>query len=176
MGGLADFWSGLFEGRHRELLREAEQERLARGLRRGRKNYRPDFPASPGAGWTARGRPLAVRPGTALDAPRIGHLMELNGMPRWVAFEERFIVVEEGGVITAAIRFRAGTERLYLGLLITDPWADEHSLAMELYSRATTTARDLGLGEVRAQTSRHEWQLREAGYRRRGSIWCAPAA
>ncbi len=176
MGGLADFWSGLFEGRHRELLREAEKERLAGGLRRGRKAYRPRLPESREAGGTARGPSVAVRPGTALDAPRIAGLMELNGVPRWVAFEERFIVVEEGGALTAAIRFRAGTERLHLGLLVTDPWADEYPLAVALYSRAPTTARDLGLREVRARTGRHEWQLYQAGYRRRGDIWFAPAA
>ncbi len=175
MGGLADFWSGLFEGRHRELLREVGQERLARESRRARRDGRVGRPATPEAGGAASGR-VVVRIGTDLDAPRIADLLELNGMPRWVAFEERFILVEVGMTLTAAMRFGAGTERLHLGLLVTDPWADEYSLAVALYSRAPTTARDLGLGEVRARTGRHEWQLYQAGYRRRGGIWFAPAA
>lgn len=172
MGGLADFWSGLLGERHRELLREASQERLARESRRARKEERAGRPASAEAG----GGPgaVVVRLGTALDAPRIAVLLKLNGMPRWVAFEERFIVVEEGGALTAAVRFREGTERLYLGLLVTDPWAEEHPLAVALYSRARKAARDLGLREVRARTRRHERQLFEAGYRRRGAIWRAP--
>jgi hypothetical protein len=29
-----------------------------------------------------------------LDASRGADLLQLNGMPRWVAFEERFILVE----------------------------------------------------------------------------------
>jgi hypothetical protein len=74
----------------------------------------------------------------------------------------------------AAMRFRAGTERLHLGLLVTDPWAEEHILAVALYSRARATARQLGLTEVRARTARHERQLLESGYRRRGG-WRYPA-
>ncbi len=174
MGGLADFWSGLFEGRHRELLREMSQERLARESRRARRDGRIGRPAKPEVGGAASGR-LVVRIGTGLDAPRIADLLELNGMPRWVAFEERFSLVEQDTTLTAAMRFRAGTERLYLGLLATDPWADEHSLAVTLYSRARATARDLGLGEVSVQTYRHEGQLYEAGYRRRGGTWRTPS-
>ena len=92
-------------------------------------------------------------------------------MPRWVAFEERFIVVEEDGALTAAMRFREGTGWLYLGLLITDPWADEHSVAVALYSGARAIAEGLGLREVRAQPRGHETHLREAGYRRWGGGW-----
>jgi hypothetical protein len=47
---------------------------------------RPDAPA--------RKYPV-VRLERARDAPRIAVLLELNGMPRWVAFEERFIVAEQ---------------------------------------------------------------------------------
>ena len=173
MGGLADFWSGLFEGRHRELLREAGQERLARDSRRARRDGRVGRPATPEVGGAAGGR-VVVRIGTGLDAPRIADLLELNGMPRWVAFEERFILAEEGATLTAAMRFRPGTERLHLGLLVTDPWAEEHPLAVTLYSRARAMARALGLREVSAQTYRHEGRLYEAGYRRRGGTWRAP--
>jgi hypothetical protein len=162
----AGFW---FMGRHEELIREADQQRLAREARRTRKpQARADESEARRA--SARQHP-AVRLGLASDAPRIAVLLELNGMPRWVAFEERFVVVEEGGALTAAMRFRAGTERLYLGLLITDPWAEEHSVAVALYSGARAIAEGLGLREVRAQTRGHETYLREAGYRGWGGGW-----
>lgn len=114
-----------------------------------------------------------MRPGTALDASRIAVLLELNGMPRWVAFEERFIVFERGGALMAAMPFREGTGLLHLGLLVVDPWAEEHALAVALYSRARAIARTLDLREVRARTRRHEGQLYEAGYRKRGGTWRA---
>lgn len=174
MADLADFWLGFLGERHAELLREASQERMARGSRRMRKEARGVMDRTPRATEPADARTV-VRLGTALDAPRIADLLQLNGMPRWVAFEERFIIVEENGTLAAAMRFRAGTDRLHLGLLVTDPWAEEHLLAVALYSRARATARDLGLREVRAQTPRHEWQLYQAGYRRRGGIWSTPA-
>ncbi len=103
----AGFW---FMGRHEELLREAGQQRLAREARRARK-LRAGAEESESRRASAR-KPPVVRPGLASDAPRIAALSELNGMPRWVAFEERFIVAEEGGALTAAMRFRAGTELL----------------------------------------------------------------
>ena len=174
MGGLADFWSGFLGGRHEELRREASHERMARRLRRAREDHHVGRSAKPRADGKAGGRPV-VRLGNALDAPRIADLLELNGMPRWVAFEERFILVEEGETLVAAMRFREGTERLHLGLLVTDPWAEELLLALALYSRARATARELGLREVRARTSRHGRQLLEAGYRRRGGDWRSPA-
>lgn len=70
-----------------------------------------------------------------------------------------------------AMRFREDTGRLYLGLLITDPWAEEHSVAVALYSGARAIAEGLGLREVRARTRGHEMCLREAGYRRWGGGW-----
>ena len=156
----AGFW---FMGRHEELIREAGQQRLAREARRARK-LRASAEESEARRVSPRQHPT-VRLGLASDAWRIAVLLELNGMPRWVAFEERFIVVEEAGTLTAAVRFREGTERLYLGLLITDPWADEHSVAVALYSGARAIAEGLGLRGVRAQTRGHETYLREAGYR-----------
>jgi hypothetical protein len=95
-------------------------------------------------------------------------------MPRWVAFEERFIVVEEDAALTAAVRFREEAGRLHLGLMVTDPWADEGSLATALYAGARELARRLGLRGVRARTRRHHRYLCEAGYRKRGGIWRTP--
>jgi hypothetical protein len=163
---LADFW---FTGRHQELLREANQRRLANELRRTRK-ARKEKPPTSGAHAPAIKR-TKVRPGLAEDAPRIAELLELNGMPRWVAFEERFVVAEEAEELVAVLRFRDDSQRLYLGLLVTDPWADERSLAVALYAGARLMAHGLGLREVRARTREHEKHLREAGYRRCSGGW-----
>ena len=114
---------------------------------------------------------VRVRWGLSEDEIWVAKLLELNGMPRWVAFEERFIVAEEGGKLVAAMRFREEAERLQLGLLVTDPWAEEHSLAVALYAWARTMARELGLREVRARTRRHESHLCEAGYSRFVGGW-----
>ena len=92
-------------------------------------------------------------------------------MPRWVAFEEHFIVVDEGEALTAAMRVRRERGRLHLGLLVTDPWAEEHPLATALYVGARAVARRSGLHEVRARTRRHQRHLREAGYRKCGGTW-----
>jgi N-acetylglutamate synthase-like GNAT family acetyltransferase len=112
-----------------------------------------------------------VRPGLAKDTPRIAELLELNGIPRWVAFEERFIIAEDDGKLLAVLRFHEDSVRLYLGLLVTDPWAEEHSVAVALYAGARAMARGLGLQEIRAQTRQNETHPRDAGYRRWGGVW-----
>jgi hypothetical protein len=39
--------------------------------------------------------------------------LEFGGIPRWVAFEEHFIIVDDGDkVLTAAVRFRRESGRL----------------------------------------------------------------
>jgi len=158
----ADLW---FMGRHKELLREAGQQRLAREARRARQGRScAEEPETCAA--SARKRPI-VRLGLASDAPRIAVLLELNGMPRWVAFEERFIVAEEKeGRLLAAVRFREGLESLHLGLLVIDPWAGEGPVVAALYTEARAIAEGLGLREVWARICKHETHLREAGYRR----------
>ncbi|MDQ3317592.1 MAG: hypothetical protein M3522_09720 [Actinomycetota bacterium] len=166
MSGLADFW---FAGRLRELIREADHERLARELHHAQKT--PAGGPATSREDASAGRCPCVRRGTPRDAPRIARLLELNGMPRWVAFEERFVIAEEGVALTAAIRFRQERGRLHLGLLVADPRAEEHPLAVALYVGARTIARRSGLHEVRAWTHRHQRHLREAGYRRRGGAW-----
>ncbi len=166
MSSLGDWW---FTGRHQELLREASQKRLAQELRRARKTSAEEPPT--GNATAPAGKRTDVRLGLAEDAPRIAKLLELNGMPRWVAFEERFIIVEEDGELVAVLRFREDFERLYLGLLVTDPWADEGSLAVALYTGARVMARGLGLREIRARTRQHETFPREAGYRRWRGGW-----
>jgi hypothetical protein len=150
------------EGRHEDLLREAERERLARGLRAARKGEGRAVRRVEGLG------EIRVRWGMLEDEPRIADLLQLNGMPRWVAFEERYVVAERDGEILAALRYRTEPKRLLLGLLISDPWTEERPLAVALYAGAADLAREMGVGEVIAQVSPHADYPREAGYRRRG--------
>jgi hypothetical protein len=163
---MADFW---FTGRHQELLQKASEERLAQELRRARKSSAEEPPTSDA---TAPAEKRAeVRPGLAEDAPRIAELLELNGIPRWVAFEERFIVAEDDRKLVAVLRFREDSERLYLGLLVADPWAEEHSVAVALYAGARVIAHEFGLREIQARTRQNETHPRDAGYRRWRGGW-----
>ena len=68
-------------------------------------------------------RDVVVRWG--MEAAGISALLDLNGVPRWIAFEERFVVAEEDGEVVAALRCRTGSGRLALGLLVADPWRGE---------------------------------------------------
>ncbi len=141
--------------RREELLREAAERRLARATREGPEDL--------------GGENLAVRWGLAEDEPAVAGLLELNGMPRWVAYEERFVVVETDGKVLGALRYRTESKRLLLGLLVADPWAGEGRLARALYVGAGELARELGVGVVIARTFPHFADYpRGAGYRRRG--------
>lgn len=160
-------WAGFgaMEGRHEELLREAEEERLARGLRVARESREA---SRAGVGRVEKRGGIVVRWGLLEDEARIADLLQLNGMPRWVAFEERYVVAERDGEILAALRYRTELKRLLLGLLISDPWAEERSLAVALYAGTAELAREMGVGEVIAQPFPHADYPGEAGYRRRG--------
>ena len=95
----------LWRERRAELLREAENERLARRLRAGdRRSGARGFWKRVGA-WT-RPAPrrsvdeavdVEVRWGTPEDEEKIGELLELNGAPRGVATGEGFVVAERVG-------------------------------------------------------------------------------
>ncbi|QIN79399.1 hypothetical protein GBA65_13745 [Rubrobacter marinus] len=156
MHGWADF--GVWRDRRDGLVREAAEEWLAREVRRG-------------MGVEERGTP-EVRWGTAADEPAVVELLDLNGMPRWVAFEERFIVAEgDGGRLLAAIRYRTESKRLILGLPVVDPWAGERRMIGILYEGAVELARGIGVGEVVALPTgpardAQAGYLREAGWRR----------
>ncbi len=160
MHGSAGF--GAWEGRHKELLREAEQARLGRVVRgrRGR-HARKESKVKVPAG-------IEVRWGMLEDEENVADLLQLNGMPRWVAFEERFIVAEKDGEILAALRYRTEPKRLLLGLLVSDPWASEASLAVALYGSAGLLAREMGVSEVIARPCPRADHPAQAGYRRRG--------
>jgi hypothetical protein len=114
---------------------------------------------------------IEVRWGGSVDRSAIARVLELNFLPGWIAFEERFIVAEERGEISAVVRCRAGCERLLLGPLAVDPWAGEHRFAVALYSGAGELAREAGLREVWADPSYGCEYVLEAGYRRRAGGW-----
>jgi hypothetical protein len=151
--------------RREELLREAGERRLARTLRVGPFGGRDELRDA-----VSGSEEVRVRWGLAEDESAVADLLQLNGMPRWVAFEERFIVAERGGKVLGALRYRTESKRLLLGLLVVDPWAGEERLARALYAGAGDLARELGVGEVVASASRANYPG-EAGYRRRGRDW-----
>ncbi len=105
------------------------------------------------------------------DEPRIAELLELNGMPRWVAYEERFILAESGGEVLAGLRYRTEIKRLLLGPLVIDPWAGEGPLARALYTGAWSLAREIGAREILAASLPYAEYPHEVGYRRRGRGW-----
>ena len=70
----------LWHERRKGLLREAKQRRLARELQEAR-----------------RAKKIEIRWSLPGDEHKIADLLELNGRPRWKAFEERFIVAEKKG-------------------------------------------------------------------------------
>jgi hypothetical protein len=140
--------------RSKDLLREAEQRRLTRELREAR-----------------RAKRIEVRWSLPGDEHKIAALLELNSRPRWEAFEERFIVAEEEGKILAALPYQTTSKRLWVGLLITDPWVEERSVARGLYAGLGDLARDIGVGEILAQPVSYTDYPYEAGYLRCGPWW-----
>ena len=150
--------------RQEELLREAEERRIARSLRRFRHGVkgRSEELAEPEG--------VEVRWGLAGDERAVADLLELNGMPRWGAFEDRFVVAEKDGKVLGAVLYRTESKRLILGLLVVDPWAGEERLARALYRGAGELAREIGVNEVVASASLARYPGM-AGYRRRGRGW-----
>src|ERR687894_467668 len=122
--------------RREELIREAQERALAREARKVREAFAPveERPGVP-AGMT-------VRWGLAEDEAAVADLLQLNGMPRWVAFEERFIVAEKRGKLVGAVRYATESKRLSLGLLVVDPWAGERRGPGGRYTRAGGEGQD----------------------------------
>jgi len=160
---------GVWRQRRAELIREAQERALAREARKIRDAFaaveeQPDgSPARVPAG-------VEVRWGLAEDEPAVADLLQLNGMPRWVAFEERFIVAEKDGRILGAVRYATESKRLALGLLVVDPWAGERRVSGALYAGSRGLAEELGANEVVASAARADYP-RAAGYRRLGRVW-----
>ena len=146
-------------------MREAQERQLAREAGKAHEVFAHSKDRAP---------TVKVRWGLLADEAKIAELLVLNGMPRWVAFEERFVVGEYEDRLLAAVRYRTEPKRLILGLLVTDPWSGrgsvgERRLAVALYAGARGLALELGAREILANTDRAGvGYLREAGYRRWG--------
>ena len=151
--------------RQKDLLREAEERRISRSLRKSRRGTSAEM-----RGESVEPERVEVRWGLAEDEVAVADLLELNGVPRWVAFEERFIVAQKNCEVLGAVRYRTESKRLLLGLLVVDPWAGEEWLATALYRGAGELAREIGAGEVVASASRAGYPGL-VGYRRRGRGW-----
>jgi hypothetical protein len=151
--------------RRAELIREAQERALAREARKIGDAFAPleKRPDGVPAG-------IEVRWGLAEDEPAVADLLQLNGMPRWVAFEERFIVAEKNGKILGAVRYATESKRLALGLLVVDPWAGERRVSGALYAGSRGLAEELGANEIVASAVRADYP-RAAGYRRLGREW-----
>ena len=153
----------MWRERHAGLLREAEEERLARRLRKnGRRSEARGFWKRAGA-WVglefASGRPagegtagIEVRWATSEDEEKISELLELNGAPRAMAVGEGFIVAEKDSEVLAAMRYRTESKRLLLGMLVADPWTEERPLAEALYAGARELAWGMGVNKVKARS------------------------
>jgi hypothetical protein len=126
-------------------------------------------------GESAKGE-IEVRWGLREDEARVAELLELNGMPRWSAFEERYIVAEKRGEVLAALGYRTASKRLFLGLLVVDPWGGERRLAEALYAGALVLAWEAGIGEVRVRMSPGGDYPSKVGYRCRRGGWYADTA
>ncbi len=144
----------LWRERNKDVLREAEQRRLAQELQEAR-----------------RAKGIEVRWSLPGDEHKIADLLELNGRPRWEAFEERFIVAEKKGKVLAVLPYQTTSKRLWVGLLITDPWVEERPLAVALYAGVGNLAREIGVGEVLARPVSYGDYPYEAGYLRCGPWW-----
>lgn len=155
--------------RQEDLRREAEGRRIARSLREARRAAGRQTNAEKRVEPVIEGR-VVVRWGLAEDEPAVADLLEMNGVPRWVAFEERFIVAQRDGEVLGALRYRTESKRLLLGLLAVDPWAGERRMAIDLYRGAGGLAGELGVGEIVASAAR-EGYPGLAGYQRRGRSW-----
>jgi hypothetical protein len=105
------------------------------------------------------------------DESRIADLLEMNGLPRWMAAEERFLVAGWGGEVLAALEYRVVAGRLLLGFLASDPFVGEGLLARALYAEAHALARGMGLEEVRALPPAYGDHPYVVGYRRRYRCW-----
>jgi hypothetical protein len=151
--------------RQQDLLREARERRIAAPLLKARRGVDED-----GRGVPKEPENVQVRWGLAEDDVAVADLLELNGMPRWVAFEERFIVAQKDGKVLGGVRYRMESKRLLLGLLVVDPWAGEERMALALYRGAGDLAREIDAREVIASESRADY-LHRSGYHRRGHGW-----
>lgn len=116
-------------------------------------------------------RNIQTRWGLSEDEPRIGELLDLNGVPRWPTIGEQFVVAEEDGKVLALMGYRTAPKQLVLGTVIADPWAGERDLAVALYAGVRDLAREMGVRKILARSDGRTNYPRQAGYRRRPGGW-----
>ena len=114
---------------------------------------------------------LRVRRSGLTDSSGVANILRMNGVPGQLSHEEAFLVVEVKGDILAVLAYRVEAQRLSLGIMAADPWANEGALARPLYAEAHSLARELGLREVRALTNVYGDYLHAVGYRKRAGGW-----
>ena len=112
-----------------------------------------------------------VRRACSEDEAAMRGLLDMNGLPRWTAAEERFLVVERGGEILAALEYRVLGGYLVLGLLVADPWVGERWVARALYAEAHALAKQMGLRGVEASDAIGRNYPHDVGYFMGGSGW-----
>jgi hypothetical protein len=164
-----DYWADLsaWKEHRRELLREAQERQLELEARKARETFAPAM---------KRPETTEVRWGLLEDEAKVAELLELNGMPRWVAFEERFAVAERDGEVLAAVSYRTEPKRLLFDLLVADPWVGERRLAVDLYAGVRRLALELGASSVVARIDRRRAELPAGGWRRRIALLSASVA
>lgn len=114
---------------------------------------------------------LTVRWGKREDGEEIARILELDSLPGFPAFEERFVVMEGRGEILAVARCRTTRKRLLLDRLVADPRVGDSKSAVALYSGAGDLALAAGLREVWADSDEHRKYLLDTGYIRLVGGW-----
>nr|MDP9475848.1 hypothetical protein [Actinomycetota bacterium] len=112
-----------------------------------------------------------VRRASSGDEAALRDLLDLDGMPRWLAAEERFLVLERGGDLLAALEYRVCGGCLVLGPVVADPWAGERWVARVLYAEAHALAKEMGLRGVEASNAVSGDYPYEVGYLKGSSGW-----
>ena len=93
-------------------------------------------------------------------------------MPHGRATEKRFLIAVQGEKVWGALEYRVTERSLFLGSLLTEPWAQERLLpARALYAEARVLAREAGLWEVRADANSWDDYPYEVRYQRQGRVW-----
>ncbi|WP_162924626.1 hypothetical protein [Rubrobacter indicoceani] len=110
---------------------------------------------------------MSVRRSGRADIADIVRLMEMNGLPRWTAYEEGSFLVAGGGGrdVIGVVAFReVGAGRMLVGVPVVDPWFGESETAVALYVGAAESAGVRGLREVVLVGRVSSDQAREAGF------------
>lgn len=114
---------------------------------------------------------IEVRWSLPEDRNRIGDLLEVGDLPRWLAAKENFLVAERDGDIIAALEYRMAYGQLVLGILVSDLFVDQRVVARALYTEAHAMAWVMGVEKIRALPTMQGEYPGEAGYSRWNNCW-----